>query len=169
MNKIYGQFEKELAAYTITELPGVGSYEYIYKNDAVLLKLDQFGISFAQITPPTGIALVTREKREISSPSKIYFDIGEGVRNNFDVFAADKLKISFRPESATYELTFGDLEVKTELLVPRERARFILKTTFKNTSDKERKLKLLSVTYPYVNELMMAPWDKPEWYTRTEY
>lgn len=169
MNKTYGQFENELAAYTITKLPGVGSYEYIYKNDSVLLKLDQFGISFAQITPPTGIALLKREKREISSPSKIYFDIGEGVRNNFDVFAADELKISFRPESATYELTFGDLEVKTELLVPREHARFILKTTFKNTSGEDRTLKLLSVTYPYVNELMMAPWDKPEWYTRTEY
>lgn len=52
MSKTYGKFEKELAGYTITSLPGVGSYEYIYKNDSMLLKLDQFGISFAQITPP---------------------------------------------------------------------------------------------------------------------
>ena len=169
MSKTYGKFEKELAGYTVTSLPGVGSYEYIYKNDSMLLKLDQFGISFAQITPPTGIALIKREKREISSPAKVYFDIGEGVHNNFDVFTSDDLKISFLPECATYELKFGSLDVKTELIVPKESPRFIFRTTFKNTQDKDRKLKLLSVAYPYVNELMMAPWDKPEWYTRTEY
>ena len=28
---------------------------------------------------------------------------------------------------------------------------------------------VLSVVYPYVNELMMAPWDKPEWYTNTKF
>ena len=59
----YGYFGKELGAYTITELPKIGLYEYIYKNGEVLLKLDQFGFQTAQIDPPVGEALFKREKR----------------------------------------------------------------------------------------------------------
>ena len=48
----YGFFNKTLGGYTLTELPKVGSYEYIYKNDEILIKVDQFGLQTAQLRPP---------------------------------------------------------------------------------------------------------------------
>ena len=165
----YGFFNKALGSYTITQLPKVGSYEYIYKNDELLLKVDQFGLQTAQIRPPVGEALFKREKREIGSPAKVYFEHGTGVFHSFDVFRADSLQIDFTPEKATYALRFGALNVKTELFVAAKGMRFVMKTTFENGGNEPLTLKILPCVYPYVNALLMAPWDKPEWYTKTEY
>lgn len=44
MTKGNGEFLDELGGYVLTSLPEAGNYEYIYKNDEILLKLDQFGI-----------------------------------------------------------------------------------------------------------------------------
>lgn len=165
----YGYFNKTLGGYTITQLPKVGSYEYIYKNDDLLLKVDQFGLQTAQIRPPVGEALFKREKREIGSPAKVYVAYGTRVFHSFDVFSADGLQIDFTPEKATYALRFGALNVKTELFVAAQDMRFVMKTTFENGGDTPLQLKIMPCVYPYVNALLMAPWDKPEWYTRTEY
>ncbi len=169
MQKTYGNFDEKLGSYSITELPKVGSYEYIYKNDGTLLKLDQFGIQTVQIDAPVGIAVMKREKREQFSPVKTYFDFGSGVFHNFDVFRAEKLRIDFTPEKATYFLAFKGFEVKTEVFLSVGNRIFTVKTTLKNTTEETKKVSVLFTAYPYMNELMMAPWDKPEWYTRAEY
>ena len=44
-----------------------------------------------------------------------------------------------------------------------------MRLTFINNTDKAIAVDVLNVVYPYVNELMMAPWDKPEWYTNTKF
>lgn len=169
MARTYGYFEEHLGGYTITELPKVGLYEYIYKNEEMLLKIDQFGLQTAQICPPVGAALFKREKREIGSPATVYFDFGTGVLNTFDVFKTDGLRITFLPEKATYFLRFGNLLVKTEVFVTAQNCRFVLKTSFENKGEKTLKVRIMPCVYPYVNALLMAPWDKPEWYTKTEY
>ena len=46
----YGFFEAQQGAYTMTKLPKAGLYEYIYKNDELLLKVDQFGLQTAQLS-----------------------------------------------------------------------------------------------------------------------
>jgi len=66
-------------------------------------------------------------------------------------------------------LNFGEISVKTELLTPVKGMRFIMRLSFINNTDKEIKIFLLSVVYLYVNELMMAPWGKPEWYANTKF
>ncbi len=167
--KNYGYFGTGLGSYTITELPKVGLYEYIYKNDEVLLKMDQYGFQTAQINPPVGEALFKREKRELSSPAKIYFDLGKGVTNNFDAYRADKIKIDFTPERATYTFDFGDITVKSEIFVTASGQKFVLRASFENRGYKAADIKVMPCVYPYVNPLLMAPWDKPEWYTRSEY
>ena len=166
--KEYGHFNAELGSYTITELVPAGNYEYIYTNDDLLLKVDQYGVQTAQVDAPVGVALVKREKREIGSPIKVYFEVNGKVHNNFDVFTADSLKITFAPEKATYRLRFEDVEVTTELLITAVGKRFIMKTTFENKCEKDVSLRLLSCCFPYVNDLQMAPWDKPEWYTKSQ-
>ncbi len=165
----YGYFLDDLGGYEITSLPKVGYYEYIYKNEELLLKVDQLGIITAQIRPPVGEAIVKREKRENTSPIKIWFALDGKVYHNFDGFQADSLKITFRPHMATYRLTFGTVEVVTELLLTAHDQRFLMKTRFVNLGKTRRELKVLTCCYPYVNELLMAPWDKPEWYTKTQY
>lgn len=169
MGENYGKFSKKPGGYRIEKLPEAGNYEYIYKNDEILVKVDQYGIITAQINPPVGEAVFKREEREVGSPVKAYFLDGESVFNNFDVLRADKLTIDFLPEKSIYRLTFGKTEVVTELFVTEKNKRFVMNVTVKNLGEQVKKYSILKCAFPYLNELLMAPWDKPEWYTRTEY
>lgn len=169
MGENYGKFSKKPGGYRIEKLPEAGNYEYIYKNDEILVKVDQYGIITAQINPPVGEAVFKREEREVGSPVKAYFSDGESVFNNFDVLRADKLTIDFLPEKSIYRLTFGKTEVVTELFVTEKNKRFIMNVTVKNLGEQVKEYSILKCAFPYLNELLMAPWDKPEWYTRTEY
>ncbi len=169
MGENYGKFSKKPGGCRIEKLPEAGNYEYIYKNDEILVKVDQYGIITAQINPPVGEAVFKREEREVGSPVKAYFSDGESVFNNFDVLRADKLMIDFLPEKSIYRLTFGKTEVVTELFVTEKNKRFIMNVTVKNLGEQVKEYSILKCAFPYLNELLMAPWDKPEWYTRTEY
>lgn len=169
MDENYGKFSKKPGGYRIEKLPEAGNYEYIYKNDEILVKVDQYGIITAQINPPVGEAVFKREEREVGSPVKAYFSDGESVFNNFDVLRADKLTIDFLPEKSIYRLTFGKTEVVTELFVTEKNKRFVMNVTVKNLGEQVKEYSILKCAFPYLNELLMAPWDKPEWYTRTEY
>lgn len=169
MSEIYGKFAKKLGGYIIDKLPDAGNYEYIYKNNEILLKVDQYGVVAAQINPPIGEVVFKREEREVGSPIKVLISDGERVFDNFSVLTADKLKIAFLPEKATYSLTFGKTNVITEVFVVENGKRFIMNVTIENLSNKDKEYKILKCCFPYLNELLMAPWDKPEWYTRTEY
>ena len=73
------------------------------------------------------------------------------------------------PEKSTYSLTFGKTKVETEVFVTEKGKRFVMNVTIENLGDNDREYKVLKCCFPYLNELLMAPWDKPEWYTRTEY
>lgn len=169
MGENYGKFSKKPGGYRIEKLPEAGNYEYIYKNDETLVKVDQYGIITAQINPPVGEAVFKREEREVGSPVKAYFSDGESVFNNFDVLRADKLTIDFLPEKSIYRLTFGKTEVVTELFVTEKNKRFVMNVTVKNLGEQVKEYSILKCAFPYLNELLIAPWDKPEWYTRTEY
>ena len=169
MGENYGKFSKKPGGYRIEKLPEAGNYEYIYKNDEILVRVDQYGIITAQINPPVGEAVFKREEREVGSPVKAYFSDGESVFNNFDVLRADKLTIDFLPEKSIYRLTFGKTEVVTELFVTEKNKRFVMNVTVKNLGEQVKEYSILKCAFPYLNELLMAPWDKPEWYTRTEY
>lgn len=169
MSVHYGKFAEKAGSWTLDKLPSVGTYEYIYRNKDILLRVDQFGVRSCQIDPPVGISLVKRENREISSPVEVFFSVGDNVYNNFDVYRAKDLRIDFQPEKAIYRLDFGAVEVRTELLVTETDKRFIMRLSFVNRTSEPLSLRLLPCAYPYVNELAMAAWDKPEWYTRTTF
>ncbi len=169
MTGTYGKFSDKLGGYRIEKLPDAGNYEYIYKNDEILVKVDQYGLVTAQINPPVGEAVFKREEREVGSPVKAYFSDGENVFNNFDALRADNVMIEFLPEKSTYRLTFGKTEVITELFVTEKGKRFVMNVTVKNLGEKTKEYSVLKCCFPYLNELLMAPWDKPEWYTKTVY
>ena len=79
------------------------------------------------------------------------------------------MTIDFLPEKSIYRLTFGKTEVVTELFVTEKNKRFVMNVTVKNLGEQVKEYSILKCAFPYLNELLMAPWDKPEWYTRTEY
>ncbi len=167
--KEYGKFGKGLGSYTMTSLPNAGNYEYILKNDELLLKLDQHGLITAQINPPVGEAAFKREERENRSPVCVFISENGKAYSNFDVLSADKMKIDFAPEKVTYELSFNMTHVVTDVFVTERGKRFVMDVTLTNESGETKEYSLLSCFFPYLNELLMAPWDKNEWYTRTEY
>jgi len=165
----YGYFGRQLGSYVLTKLPEAGNYEYIYKNDELLVKVDQYGLVTAQINPPIGEAVYKREEREVGSPIKVSVFDGKQMHNNFDVLAADEIKIEFEPRKAAYSLLFGQMRLITEIIVPTCGKMFLMNITIENRSEENKEYKILSSSFPYLNELLMAPWDKPEWYTKTEY
>ncbi len=103
-----------------------------------MVKLDQYGLQTCQINSPVGIALVKRERKEINSPIRVYFSYNGKIYHNFDGFSSKSIKISFTPHKATYELNFGQISVKTEILIPVKGMRFVVNVTFISNSNKTR-------------------------------
>lgn len=161
------RFGEQAGSYIIEDAPLIGEYEYYYTNPDVLLKVDQFGVHSIQADPPADVALVKREGTIKLSPWRVYFSTANGVEHNFDFIAADQHKITFTPTHATYELIFGTWKVTTELFTPRKDCRVVMRTTFENIGDAACEIRVMPYVAAYVNDLMMAPWDKPEWYTKT--
>lgn len=65
---MYGNFIKDTAGYEIYSQNMPTSWEYIYENGDILLKLDQFGPVYAQANPPGGIMLFKCEQHQKYSP-----------------------------------------------------------------------------------------------------
>jgi hypothetical protein len=61
MDQIASFDTKEAASFTIKTLNLPSSWEFIYQNRKMLLKVDQFGPIYAQLNPPSDIMLFRRE------------------------------------------------------------------------------------------------------------
>lgn len=172
---MYGRFIHDTAGYEISTMNLPTSWEYIYENKDILLKVDQFGPVYAQASPPGDIMLLQREKHQRFSPWCIWLLIegGEPITNFFrpNKLAADSepehVKITYRPECATYAFTYFGMEIETELFIPNEGATIIYKLRIKNQTEKEVKIKLNPQMVPYLNQAVMAPWDRYDWYLDT--
>ena len=160
-------FGEKAGSYVINDAPLIGEYEYYYTNDNVLVKVDQFGINSIQKDPPADVALIKRETGGKISPWRVFFGYLDKVYHNFDFISATSHRIEFNPVSGLYELDFDGIKVVTEILVAKKGCRVIMRTTFVNDKDETISLDVMPYVLPYVNDLMMAPWDKPEWYTKT--
>ena len=62
---MYGRFIKNTAGYEINTFDLPTSWEYIYENKDILLKVDQFGPVYAQANPPGDIMLFKRATSKI--------------------------------------------------------------------------------------------------------
>lgn len=168
---MYGKFIKNTAGYEINTLNLPTNWEYIYENRDVLLKVDQFGPVYAQAYPPGGIMLFKRENREKYSPWTILIndDFSNFFRPNLKENGAEPegLKIKFLPECAIYSFTYHGLLCKTEIAIPKKGTTVIMRFKVKNVSAEKRMINLKSHMVPYLNEAVMPPWDKPEWYLNT--
>lgn len=170
---MYGKFKTDTAGYEIKTLNLPTSWEYVYENRDVLLKVDQFGPVYAQAHPPGDIMLFKRETHEKYSPWLIRIESSAfaGSITNFfrpNTFDAGvephNVSIEFLPECARYSFECQGMAVSTEYIIPNSGTTIVMKFKLKNLSQDKMKVKVRPQLIPYLNEASMAPWDKFEWY-----
>lgn len=170
---MFGNFIKGTAGYEITTQKLPASWEYIYENHDVLLKVDQFGPVYVQAHPPGDIMLFKKENHFKYSPwfINITSDAFDGRITNF--FApndlpikaeGENLSIKFLPEAAVYSFDYAGVHFETELIIPKAGITVAMKFKAKNSTGKKVSLNVAPQMLPYGNEANMAPWDKYEWY-----
>lgn len=173
---MYGKFIKSTAGYEIHTLNLPTSWEYIYENKDILLKVDQFGPVYAQAHPPGDIMLFKREQHQKYSSWCIHllFEDGEQITNFFRPNKLsvkeepENLRIVYRPECVTYSYIYHGMGIETELFIPNKGVTVVYKFRVKNQTNSKITLKLNPQLTPYLNDPIMAPWDKYEWYLDTE-
>lgn len=173
---MYGSFINNTAGYAINTVNLPASWEYIYENRDILLKMDQNGPVYAQAHPPGDIMLFKREQHQKFSPWLIHIcsDSFEGRLTNFfrpntlSVTAEpEKVQIEFLPESATYSYEFASVQLTTRFMIPKQGTTVAMRFSVRNRSDKKISLTVMPQLVPYLNEASMALWDKYEWYLDT--
>lgn len=178
--KEWGRFQPDCAGFTIKSLDVPTSWEYIYQNRDVLLKVDQFGPVYVQAHPPGDIMLFNRENGQKFSSWMVWLtsdEFSEPFTNFFRPLVNGKnpskepenLEISFRPECASYSFQNEGLRLCTEFIIPAHGTEIAMKFKVKNVGDKAKKFSVHPSLVPYVNPAQMAPWDKFEWYLQTGY
>ncbi len=169
----FGKFIENTAGYEINTQKLPTSWEYIYENRDILLKVDQFGPVYAQANPPGDVMLFKRENHEKYSPwhFRISYDGSSEEFSNFfkpnnlpKSEEAKNVSIRFLPECAIYSFEYRDLRVETELFIPDKGIEAVCKLRIKNLGKSSAKLNISAQLVPYFNNAQMTPWDKYEWY-----
>jgi len=172
----YGHFNPDVhAGYTLTNGEKLHSpWYYVYQNRKVLLYVDQNGPVKIQHAPPSGIFVCKRELGETQSKWQVWVqaeNLNGGVPvSNFNspkfsydgetpVFAVD-----WAPEKAIYKSQYKNVDIVSEIFVPRDKASVCMKTTIVNKTDKDMDFTVMPAVFPYVNVPQMVAWDLPEWY-----
>ena len=179
-NGIYGNFlMDEPASYRITSLDMETSWEYIYQNRDILLRMDQFGPVNAQMYPPGDIMLFKREKDDRFSRWLVWLQAdeingGQPFTNFFRPVVSgnprvmpQNLEIIYRPYEAVYSYELEGLKLCTRFFVPSKGTDIHMEFCVESSREDEISLQITPVLAPYVNPAQMPPWDKPEWYLKT--
>ena len=175
-----GKFDPEnKATFKINTLNLPSNWEYIYQNQKLLLKVDQYGPVYAQADPPSDIVLFRREGFQRYSSWHVWLrsdDFKCGAFTNYfypimnpsnPSVQPDFIEITFAPILAKYVIEYESIRCTTELFVPSGERAICLNVEITNLRDKPIKLSAIPVLRPYANPAMLAPWDKPEWYLST--
>lgn len=175
-----GHFDKnEPATFLINKLNLPTSWDYIYQNKKLLLKVDQFGPIYAQVNPPTDILLLRRESFQNHSSWLVWLRSKDFKTKAFTNFfrprmsisnpsqEPDRCEIRFSPTSAIYTIEFEGVRCRTEFLLPENQHAIAMKVTVTNLRKQFLNLSATPVLRTYMNPASLAPWDKPEWYLKT--
>ncbi len=176
--KGYGQF-RDKAGFAIKTLNLPTSWDYIYQNRKMLLRVDQFGMSFAQAFPPSDIVMFMRDRFQKFSvwntwlisdefkngPFTNFFRPTPGTQN--PAAEPDRVDIQFHPSHASYLIENEGIRVETTIFLAQNTPTICQNVRITNLKDHTVKIKALPVLRPACQRIDMAAWDKPEWYLRT--
>ena len=172
----YGHFNADVhAGYTLTNSEKLNSpWYYVYQNRKILLSVDQNGPVKIQHAPPSGIFVCKRELGETQSKWQVWVQ-AEELNGGVPVsnFNSPKLRydgeepvftVDWAPEKAVYKSEYKNVDIISEIFVPRDKATVCMKTTIVNKTDKDIAFTVSPTVFPYVNVPQMVAWDLPEWY-----
>lgn len=170
---MFGNFKENTCGYEINTINLPSSWEFIYENRDILLKVDQYGPVYAQAHPPGDIMLFKREQHYKFSPWFINITsdaFNERITNFFrpnDLPAGiepTNVKIEYLPECAVYSFEYKGFRFTTEFIIPKSGITVAMKFRVKNTGSQKASLTIAPQFLPYANEASIALWDKYEWY-----
>ena len=176
----YGHFNSDVhAGYTVTNGKKLNSpWYYVYQNRKILLYVDQNGPVKIQHNPPSGIFVCKRELGETQSKWQVWVqakELNEGVPvSNFNSpslrYDLEKpiFTVDWQPEKAIYKSQYANVDIISEIFIPRDKATVCMKTTIVNKTDKDIDFTVYPTVFPYVNVPQMVAWDLPEWYLTTK-
>lgn len=130
--------------YVLESLNMKTSWEYIYQNRDILLKVDQYGPVSAQAYPPEDIMVFKREKDDRYSKWLVWLQCeslnhGQPFTNFYRPVTEgspdrepENLKIIFYPHKAVYSFSMGQLFIETVFFVPRHGSEIIMRFSLKN-------------------------------------
>ncbi len=81
----------------------------------------------------------------------------------------DRVRITYAPSKATYEIEYEGLRCVTEIFVPAEGPSVCQRVTLTNLRDDPLELSATPVLRHACRWGSAAAWDKPEWYTKTAF
>lgn len=133
----YGSFQEGASFELKTQkLPAL--WDYIYQNREILVRLDQFGLSYSQAHPPKDIIMFRRDRFEKMSvwTTCIKTDQpGTQPFYNFDGMNTEHYSATYAPEKAVYTVKQDGVTVETEIFVPSDLPAVAQKVTLTNTTD----------------------------------
>ena len=176
----YGYFDhkKDSASYVITDINLPVPWEFIYQNEKILLKVDQFGPAYAQAYPPNDIMLFNRDRMQKYSSWLVWINntTDDEIFSNFyrpnlrcgdDKKVPNAYMVNFQTEKANYSFEMNGLSIETEIMIPGDEPTVVMKLKVTNTCSSAKTVELTPAMNPYVNFAQLKPWDKPEWYLKT--
>lgn len=174
-----GRFLEGCAGYELYTLNLPTSWEYIYQNRDILLKVDQYGPVYAQAHPPADILLFRREGGQKFSNWIVWIQKeGQEPFTNFfrPQMNAEKFErepealcIRYLPHEASYTFIQDGMRISTSFEIPLHGTEIIMKLELSNLEKQPVSVRLTPHLVPYVNQAQLAPWDKNEWYLKTGY
>jgi len=173
--KVPGVFNRvERAAFTLLTQRLPTGWEFVFTNERLVMRVDQFGPIYAQFAPPADILLFRREGFQRYASWLVWLASPQFRRGPFTCFHAPAaareprdLRIVYSPGRASWRFTREGLRVVTELFISRELPRVYLGMTICNQRRRAVNLRILPAMRPYVNYANLAPWDRPEWYLKS--
>lgn len=178
----YGAFlDSPRAAFRIDRLNLPTPWDYIYQNRQVLLRVDQFGLDYAQAFPPTDVMLFRRDRYQQSSPWLTWLTSPQFEHGAFTSFfrpapgqpdphiEPDRVEVIFAPSHATYIIEHQGLRVTTRVLVATNEPSIIQAVQLTNLRAEALRLTAFPVLRHNVQWTSGDAWDKPEWYLRTAF
>lgn len=179
--KGYGRFDDfEKGAFQLETIHAPASWDYIYQNRKLLLRLDQYGLSYAAAYPPSDIVMMMRDRFQRHSAWMTWYT-SEQFSAPFNSFGypnpgtanpkkqADRQHVRYTPAKAEYGVEKEGLRSVTEVFVPDNDPAICQRVTLTNLKDVPLTLKATPVLRHAAMWAKRDPWDKPEWYTKTAY
>lgn len=181
MNPDYGYFDSEPGCYCITRKNVPTSWDYLYKNERLLMLVDQNGPVKAQIDPPSGIVVFRREAQQNCSPWLVWMSspqFKDGAFTNFfrpsmsgqnPAIEPDAYQTRYTPYQAVYTLTNQGVKTTTTFTIHPGKPAIVMRFSIESQHSKPISVNVFPTLRLYANPAQLAPWDQPEWYLKTSF